>query len=152
MAAARAALGEHAFATAWAAGRTLSPSQAVCRGARPVRALCRLPGGSLTPREAEILRLLAAGMTDPAIAAALFLSVRTVENHVARILAKLGVRTRTAAATAARARRPRAFPTGLTANPLIVPPELRTWRRFGLRPSARANEYARMSTRRPPSE
>jgi DNA-binding NarL/FixJ family response regulator len=40
-------------------------------------------------------------MTNPAIAAALFLSVRTVENHVAHILAKLGVRTRTAAATAA---------------------------------------------------
>ena len=40
-------------------------------------------------------------MTDPAIAAALFISARTVENHVARILAKLGVHTRTAAATAA---------------------------------------------------
>jgi DNA-binding NarL/FixJ family response regulator len=40
-------------------------------------------------------------MTNPAIAAALFLSVRTVENHGARIFAKLGVRTRTAAAAAA---------------------------------------------------
>jgi DNA-binding NarL/FixJ family response regulator len=40
-------------------------------------------------------------MTNPDIAAALFLSVRTVENHVAHIMAKLGVRTRTAAATAA---------------------------------------------------
>jgi DNA-binding NarL/FixJ family response regulator len=49
----------------------------------------------------EILRLLAAGMTDPAIAATLFISVRTVENHVARIFAKLGVRTRTAAVTVA---------------------------------------------------
>ena len=56
---------------------------------------------SLTPREGEILRLLAAGQTDPAIAAALFISVRTVEHHVARIFAKLGVHTRTAAATAA---------------------------------------------------
>ena len=46
-------------------------------------------------------RGLALGQTDRAIAAALFVSVRTVEGHVARILAKLGVRTRTAAARAA---------------------------------------------------
>ncbi len=48
-----------------------------------------------------MLALLAAGRTDREIAGALFVSVRTVEHHVARILAKLGVRTRTAAATAA---------------------------------------------------
>ena len=55
----------------------------------------------LTPRETEIARLLVLGMTDPEIAATLFISVRTVENHVAHILAKLGVHTRTAAASAA---------------------------------------------------
>ena len=55
----------------------------------------------LTVREAEILPFLVVGETNSAIAGALFLSVRTVENHVARIFAKLGVRTRTAAATAA---------------------------------------------------
>jgi DNA-binding NarL/FixJ family response regulator len=60
-----------------------------------------IDGVSLTRRETEILRLLAGGMTDPAIAQELFISVRTVENHVARIFAKLGVRTRTAAATTA---------------------------------------------------
>ncbi len=49
--------------------------------------------------EAEILRLLASGLTDPAIATTLFISVRTVENHVARIFAKLGVRTRRELAT-----------------------------------------------------
>ena len=58
-------------------------------------------GISLTPREDDILRLLVAGQTDPAIAAALFISVRTVEHHVARIFAKLGVHNRTAATTAA---------------------------------------------------
>jgi DNA-binding CsgD family transcriptional regulator len=52
----------------------------------------------LTPRETEVLRLLAVGLPDREIADALFVSVRTVEGHVARILAKLGVRSRTAAA------------------------------------------------------
>ena len=52
---------------------------------------------------ADILRLLATGLPDRAIAEALFLSVRTVEAHVARILAKLGVHTRTAAVAAALA-------------------------------------------------
>ncbi|CAA9588473.1 MAG: hypothetical protein AVDCRST_MAG88-4394 [uncultured Thermomicrobiales bacterium] len=47
------------------------------------------------------MRLLVAGSSNHAIAAALFLSVRTVENHVAHILAKLGVATRAAAVEAA---------------------------------------------------
>jgi DNA-binding CsgD family transcriptional regulator len=55
----------------------------------------------LSPREREVLVLLAAGHTDRAIAAALFVSVRTVEGHVARILAKLGAPTRGAAVTTA---------------------------------------------------
>jgi DNA-binding NarL/FixJ family response regulator len=51
-------------------------------------------------------------MTNPDIAAALFLSVRTVENHVAHILTKLGVRTRTAAATAAGLDAPAPYTAG----------------------------------------
>ena len=101
VAAARAALGEPAFATAWAAGRDLTPAQAIAEVLDPLVPPPSTHGISLTPREDEILRLLAAGQTDPAIAAALFISVRTVEHHVARIFAKLGVHTRTAAATAA---------------------------------------------------
>jgi DNA-binding NarL/FixJ family response regulator len=97
VAAARAALGEQAFATEWAAGRALGPGQAVAEALEPFPSREGPPGTSLTRRELEILRLLAAGQTDPAIAEALFISVRTVENHVAHILAKLGVRTRTAA-------------------------------------------------------
>jgi DNA-binding NarL/FixJ family response regulator len=97
----RAALGEQRFATAWAAGRNLSPAAAVSSALAPLDPRVGSADGALTPREGEILRLLASGNTDPAIAAALFISVRTVENHVARIFAKLGVRTRTAAVTTA---------------------------------------------------
>jgi DNA-binding NarL/FixJ family response regulator len=52
----------------------------------------------LSPREMEVLRLVAAGRTNQAIAAELFLSTRTVDRHVSNILAKLGVPSRTAAA------------------------------------------------------
>ena len=55
------------------------------------------PSG-LSRREVEVLRLVAAGNTNPAIATELFLSERTVDRHVSNILAKLGVSSRTAAA------------------------------------------------------
>jgi DNA-binding NarL/FixJ family response regulator len=54
--------------------------------------------GSLTTRELEVLRLLAGGLTDRAIADALTISPRTVESHVGSILGKLGVRNRAEAA------------------------------------------------------
>jgi len=103
---ARAALGEDAFATTWTSGRILGPAQALEVALEPFPIPAGptggpSPGASLTPRETEILQLLAAGQSDSAIAGTLFISVRTVENHVAHILAKLGVRTRTAAVHAA---------------------------------------------------
>jgi DNA-binding CsgD family transcriptional regulator len=52
----------------------------------------------LTPREREVLNVLAEGRTDRDIAARLFISERTVHVHVRRILAKLGVASRTEAA------------------------------------------------------
>jgi DNA-binding CsgD family transcriptional regulator len=55
----------------------------------------------LTPRESEVLRLLATGATNPAIAAELFITERTVKAHVTRILAKLDATTRTEAVTKA---------------------------------------------------
>jgi len=63
-----------------------------------------IPGSMefLTAREGEILSLLAAGMTNKAIAAQLFLSPFTVKRHVANVFAKLGASTRTEAAARAR--------------------------------------------------
>jgi non-specific serine/threonine protein kinase len=96
-----AALGDAAFAAAWETGRTCSAGDTIA-AALAVQVQTPVPWSErLTPRETEIARLLIRGMTDPEIADTLYISVRTVENHVAHILAKLGVHTRTAAAAIA---------------------------------------------------
>ena len=126
VAATRAALGEAAFAAAYAGGRALPLEEAVAealacadlavvppasrdRGqthpTAPAPTRERLAAGpathGLTPRELEVLRLLAEGRGDREIGEALFISPRTVMRHVAGILAKLGVGNRTAAANLA---------------------------------------------------
>lgn len=60
------------------------------------RATSSEPHG-LTPRELQVLRLVAGGRTNKAIAAELVLSERTVDRHVSNIFAKLGVSSRAAA-------------------------------------------------------
>jgi LuxR family maltose regulon positive regulatory protein len=59
----------------------------------------------LTDREREILDLIAAGLTNPEIAARLFISRQTVGKHAGNIFSKLGVHTRTEAVARARALR-----------------------------------------------
>ena len=55
----------------------------------------------LTPREGEVLALVAAGRTNRQIGEALFISDKTASVHVSNILAKLGVANRSEAAAAA---------------------------------------------------
>jgi DNA-binding NarL/FixJ family response regulator len=62
----------------------------------PAAPAAPLPDG-LTQREAEILALIARGLTNPEIAARLFLSNHTVKTHISRIFAKTGSRDRAAA-------------------------------------------------------
>jgi DNA-binding CsgD family transcriptional regulator len=104
-----AVLGEVRFAALRAVGRALSLEEAIAVAATvtiPVRRTTPSPtspaAGPLTTREHDVLRLVVAGQTDREIAETLFLSPRTVNTHVAHILAKLDVATRRAAAMWAR--------------------------------------------------
>jgi DNA-binding CsgD family transcriptional regulator len=92
-------LGARAAARAFARARSLRGGAAP-RG--PHRSTLANPAG-LTRREQEVLIHVARGATNGAIAQALHLSERTVAHHVSAILAKLDVRTRTAAVGAAHA-------------------------------------------------
>jgi DNA-binding CsgD family transcriptional regulator/tetratricopeptide (TPR) repeat protein len=111
---ARTQLGEPAFDEARAKGRTMTPTQALASqeafasqiprqvqaalGATPT-VPTRHPSSpaGLTPREVEVLRLVAQGMTDAQIAEQLVISPRTVNFHLTSIYSKLQVSSRTAA-------------------------------------------------------
>ncbi len=68
----------------------------------------KVPGG-LSPRELEVLQLVAQGMTDAEVGEQLFISPRTVGRHLRSVYNKLGVNSRTAASAFA-------FQHGLTAD------------------------------------
>jgi len=65
--------------------------------AGPATARVTPPPDGLTQREVEILTLISRGMTNPEIAAQLFLSNHTIKTHISRIFAKTGSRDRAAA-------------------------------------------------------
>jgi DNA-binding NarL/FixJ family response regulator len=91
-------LDEAAWTAAWDEGLMMTPGQAVdyalghpaAREAEPDA----FPTG-LSAREVEVLRLVAAGLTNAAVAKRLFLSPRTVGWHLGSIYRKLGLHSRT---------------------------------------------------------
>src|SRR6266699_1646026 len=111
VAAARTQLGEQAFATAWAEGRTLSPEQALAtpgqvalpaptqgeRSSSPTTASPPPYPDGLTAREVEMLRVVAQGLTNEQVAERLVISSRTVDTHLTSIYGKIGVSSRVAA-------------------------------------------------------
>ena len=104
---ARGALPPETFAAVWAAGEALLLSDVIAEAlaiappATPSEAAEAGILAALTPREREVLRLVVAGKSDREIGAGLFISPRTVGGHVTNLLAKLGVDSRTAAASLA---------------------------------------------------
>jgi pimeloyl-ACP methyl ester carboxylesterase/DNA-binding CsgD family transcriptional regulator len=68
---------------------TRTPGEAIGRSSRPTER------GRLTPREMEVARLIALGQSNREVADTLFISVATVERHVANIFTRLDLRSRT---------------------------------------------------------
>ena len=103
----RASLTSDAFAVAWAEGRALSLDQAVAEVAALAHEVRTTDGNRaiaanvLTPRELDVLRLLAQGWSDKEIAVELGIGRRTVSTHVAAIRTKLDAPSRSAAAAIA---------------------------------------------------
>jgi DNA-binding CsgD family transcriptional regulator len=87
---------------AWAQGEVLSLTEggAYARRGRGERRRPQSGMASLTPVESQVAQLVAAGMTNPQIAAAIFVSRGTVKMHLSSIYRKLDVRGRVELAAA----------------------------------------------------
>ncbi|MDH6144269.1 MULTISPECIES: response regulator transcription factor [Kitasatospora] len=72
---------------------------------------------SLTARENDVFGLLGIGLSNGEIARQLHISASTVKAHLGRVLAKLGLRTRTSAALAAQLHLLRMCPSGQCSSP-----------------------------------
>jgi DNA-binding CsgD family transcriptional regulator len=103
----RASMGPQAFEAEYGAGRTLDPAQVMAEvgpkhvaAGQPV-AVSGAAVTALTPRELDVLKLVAQGLSNPDIARRLFLSEHTVHRHLANILRKLSLSSRAAAAALA---------------------------------------------------
>ena len=83
--------------TAAAAARRRMKSLGIGAIPRGPRAATKATPAGLTPREQEVLALLAEGLPDREISRRMFISERTVHHHVSAVLAKIGVSSRTAA-------------------------------------------------------
>ena len=100
-------LGPEIYEALWETGRYLPWEVAVTEAmtlAGAIRSEERVPSqliDGLTPREADVLRLVAEGLSDREIADAIFVTRRTASKYVSTVLAKLGVSSRTAAAALA---------------------------------------------------
>jgi DNA-binding CsgD family transcriptional regulator len=80
--------------SATAASRRSTTLAAECEGTRTPDLVVTLSTSPLSEREREVARLAAAGLPSKEIAARLFLSLRTVNNHLQRVYVKLGVSSR----------------------------------------------------------
>jgi DNA-binding CsgD family transcriptional regulator len=102
LALARKQVDEATFNAAWAEGSALTVEQAIAEAERetptpPLASALPRELNALTPRETEVLRLVAAGLSDAQVAAQLVISRRTVSTHLTAIYGKLGVTSRSAA-------------------------------------------------------
>jgi predicted ATPase/DNA-binding CsgD family transcriptional regulator len=113
----RKTLGDRGFARAFRRGSTLSPDEAVACALREQATHAGVgtpqrtehpapPGAELTPRERQVAELVAQGLTDKQIAAALVIAQRTAEGHVQSILTKLRFTTRIQVVTWFRSHHP----------------------------------------------
>jgi len=93
---ARAALGSGAFDAAWLAGTSYSRDRAI-DAAVALLGSRSSADAILSPREREVLRLIAQGASNQQIADALYITLRTVKAHVTSILTKLDLPSRSAA-------------------------------------------------------